>query len=147
MGPMAPVREPWFYYMGRRFIFFFPKPGHPDWNRGRPQESNWPKPPLLFYKDEPSQQYANAFDGLYAWVHPSKNWTPDGSDWGEEYLENFYKKMKTKYPDKIPVGGAWPGFNDARASWGLNRHIDQRCGKTFEDKLGLFRRCYEKFIP
>jgi len=55
--------------------------------------------------------------------------------------------MKTRYPDKIPVGGAWPGFNDTRASWSLNRHIDQRCGKTFEDTLHLFRRYYDESHP
>jgi hypothetical protein len=33
----------------------------------------------------------------------------------------------------------WPGFNDTKASWSLNRHIDTRCGKTFEDTLRLFR--------
>jgi len=147
IGPNAPGRDAYVYYNGRPVIFIFPKRGHTDWNQVRAQVSNWPQPPLLFYKDEPPQQYANAFDGLYAWVHPSKNWTPDGSDWGEEYLENFYKKMKTRYPDKIPVGGAWPGFNDARASWGLNRHIDQRCGKTFEDTLRLFRRYYDESHP
>jgi hypothetical protein len=41
-------------------------------------------------------------------------------------------------PDKIAVGTAWPGFDDTKASWGLDRHIDERCGKTFEDTLHLF---------
>ena len=30
------------------------------------------------------------------------------------------------------------GFNDTKASWSLNRHIDARCGQTFEDTLRLF---------
>ena len=64
-------------------------------------------------------------------------WAADGSDWGEQYLDNFYKNMTTKHADKIAVGAAWPGFDDSHASWGLNRHMDARCGKTFEQTLGL----------
>ncbi|PYX02312.1 MAG: hypothetical protein DMG84_07965 [Acidobacteria bacterium] len=96
---------------------------------------------MLIYKDEPPAQYASAFDGFYAWVHPGpKGWSPDGSEWGEQYLETFYQKMKNKFPDKLLVGTVWPGFNDTKASWSLNRHMDRRCGKTFEDTLRLFRR-------
>jgi hypothetical protein len=45
--------------------------------------------------------------------------------------------MQSKYPDKIAVGAAWAGFDDSRASWSLNRHMSQRCGKTFSDTLSL----------
>ena len=55
--------------------------------------------------------------------------------------------MKTKYPDKIAVGGAWPGFDDSKASWSLNRKMDARCGKTFEDTLKMFRRYYDDSHP
>jgi hypothetical protein len=48
--------------------------------------------------------------------------------------------MKNKFPDKFLVGTVWPGFNDTKASWSLNRHMDRRCGKTFEDTLRVFRR-------
>jgi hypothetical protein len=64
----------------------------------------------------------------------------DGSDWGEQYLEKFYRKMRNKYPGKILVGGVWPGFDDRKASWSLNRHMDRRCGKTFENTLRMFQR-------
>jgi hypothetical protein len=94
----------------------------------------------LIYKDEPSAKYAAAFDGYYAWVHPgAKGWSSDGSEWGEEYLAGFYRKMRRKYPEKILVGGVWPGFDDSKASWSLNRHMDRRCGKTFEDTLRVFQ--------
>ena len=46
------------------------------------------------------------------------------------------------HPDKIAVGAVWPGFDDSRASWSQNRHIANRCGKTFEEGLRLFRRYY-----
>lgn len=137
LRPGAPGRNAYLEYNGRPVIFIFPKRGRTDWNRVRAQVDNWPVPPLLFYKDDPPPQYANAFDGNYAWVHPSKEWMQDGSDWGKEYLEAFYKKMQSR-PDKISVGTAWPGFDDTKASWSLDRHIDQRCGKTFEDTLRLF---------
>ncbi len=141
IGPSAPFRQAYLTYQGRPVIFIFPKRGHTDWSRVREQVNGWENPPLLIYKDEPPAQYASAFDGFYAWVHPGpKGWSPDGSEWGEQYLETFYQKMKNKFPDKLLVGTVWPGFNDTKASWSLNRHMDRRCGKTFEDTLRLFRR-------
>jgi hypothetical protein len=141
--PGAPGRDAYLEYKGRPVIFVFPKRGHTDWNRVRAQLNSWPVPPLLFYKDEIPPQYVGAFDGNYAWVHPSKEWKRDGSDWGKEYLENFYKRMENR-PDKIAVGTAWPGFDDSKASWTMNRHISERCGQTFEDTLHLFRY-YQQF--
>ena len=141
IGPSAPHRQAYLTYQGRPVIFIFPKRGHTDWSRVREQVNSWETPPLLIYKDEPPAPYAGAFDGFYAWVHPGpKGWSADGSEWGEQYLETFYQKMKNKYPDKLLVGTAWPGFNDTKASWSLNRHMDRRCGKTFEDTLRVFRR-------
>jgi hypothetical protein len=35
------------------------------------------------------------------------------------------------------VAGAWAGFDDSRAKWGLNRHMDPRCGKTLQDTLRM----------
>ena len=145
LRPGALGRDAYLEYNGRPVIFIFPKRGHTDWDRVRAQVNQWPIPPLLIYKDDPPPQYANAFDGNYAWVHPSKEWTKDGSDWGKEYLEAFYKKMQSQ-PGKIAVGTAWPGFDDTKASWSLDRHIDERCGKTYEDTLHLFRT-YNQIQP
>jgi hypothetical protein len=129
-------------YNGRPVIFIFPKTNKTDWGRVRQVANSWPDPPLLIYKD-PSDRYPNAFDGYYAWVQPgSEGWQRDGSNWGQQYLENFYSRMASKYPNKIAVGAAWPGFDDSRASWTQNRHMNARCGKTFEDSLRLFRRYY-----
>jgi len=141
IGPNAPYRQAYLTYQGRPVIFIFPKRGHTDWSRVHEQVNSWETPPLLIYKDEPPGQYANVFDGFYAWVHPGpKGWSADGSEWGEQYLETFYQKMKNKFPDRFLVGTVWPGFNDSKASWSLNRHMDRRCGKTFEDTLRVFRR-------
>jgi hypothetical protein len=139
IGPGAPGRDAYLTYQDRPVLFVFPKKGNTDWHRVREALNMWPRPPVLFYEDDPPVEYRQDFDGEYAWVHPSKGWTPDGNDWGKEYLENFYRKMEHN-PDKITVGGVWPGFNDTRASWSLNRHIARRCGKTFEDTLHLFRQ-------
>jgi hypothetical protein len=139
IGPNAPGREAYVTYQGRPVIFIFPKRGHTDWGRVRAAVDQWENPPILIYKDEPPPQYANNFDGYYAWVHPGQTWDPNGSDWGKEYLQKFYKKMEER-PGKVIVGTIWPGFNDTKASWSLNRHMDRRCGATFEDTLKLFHR-------
>jgi hypothetical protein len=148
IGPQAPYHDAYLTYEGRPLIFVFPKKGHTDWNRVREQSSHWQSPPLLIYKDEPPSQYSADFSGAYAWVQPgSGGWKPDGSNWGQEYLDNFYRTMRSKHPDEIAVGGAWPSFNDSAAAWGLNRHMDSRCGQTLEDTLGLYKRYYDGAHP
>jgi len=138
-GPDAPGHDAYLQFRGRPVVFVFPKRGNTDWNQVRQMVNGWASPPVLLYKDDPPPQFSGVFDGQYAWVHPgSKGWSTDGSEWGEDYLENFYKKMRSKHPDQIVVGTVWPGFDDTRASWSLNRHIDQRCGKTLQDTLRVF---------
>jgi hypothetical protein len=139
IGPNAPGREAYVTYQGRPVIFIFPKRGHTDWGRVREAVNQWEHPPILIYKDDPPKQYEQEFDGYYAWIHPGRAWDPHGADWGKDYLERFYDKMK-EHPGKVVVGGVWPGFNDTKASWTLNRHMDRRCGQTFEDTLKLFHR-------
>lgn len=147
-GPDAPHRGAYLDYDGHPLIFIFPKRGHVNWNAVRQHCNSWQTPPVLIYKDEPPPQYSNDFAGSYAWVQPGKpGWTPDGSNWGESYLENFYKTMKERHPDKIVVGGAWPGFDDSGAKWGLNRHMQSRCGKTFDETLNFYRRYSDSANP
>ncbi len=143
ISPSAgPSRQAYLRYNGRPVIFIFPKDASTDWNHVREVTQGWPDPPLLLYKDQ-SGKYPNAFDGFYPWVQPGKaGWAADGSRWGEDYLEYFYSNMIQHYPNKIAVGAVWPGFDDTKASWSRNRHIANRCGRTFEDGLKLFRRFY-----
>jgi len=142
VGPDVPQSKAYLTYKGRPVVFIFPKAGHTDWTKVREHVSSWAQPPLLIYKDQIPDNFKESFDGAYPWIHPGpKGWSADGSDWGEEYLESFYKKMM-KQPDKITVGAAWPGFDDSKAPWGLNRRMDARCGKTFQDGLQLFHRYY-----
>jgi len=148
IGPEAPYRDAYLTYEGRPVVFIFPKRGHTDWNRVREHCQSWQTPPLLLYKDQPPPEFAADFAGSYAWVQPgSEGWSSDGSNWGEAYLDNFYRTMRNKHPDKIAVGAAWPGFDDSGAKWGLNRHMQNRCGRTFEDTLGLYRRYYDAENP
>lgn len=148
IGPNAKGRDAYLTYRGRPVVFVFPKRGHTDWDQVRQQINQWESPPILLYEDDPPAQFAKAFDGEYAWVYPGgKGWTADGQAWGEDYLRNFYAKMRSKHPDEVTVGGVWPGFNDAKASWSLNRHIDARCGKTFEDTLRVFQENDEPAYP
>jgi hypothetical protein len=140
IGPEAPGREAYLTYQGRPVIFVFPKRGNTNWDEVRQMVSQWEQPPILIMKDKPRPPYIKDFDGYYAWVSAGPvGWKSDGSNWGEAYLRNFYETMHEKYPGKIAVGGVWPGFNDSKASWSLNRHMDRRCGDTFEDTLRLFR--------
>lgn len=134
-------------YQGRPVIFIFPKGSHTDWTKVRSVVNKWSVPPFLIYENLPGQ-YAEAFDGYYAWVNPGdKGWAPDGSNWGDQYLDNFYKTMRTKYADKLIVGGAWAGFDDSKASWGLNRHISARCGRTFVDTFNFWRKDFPSDQP
>jgi len=141
IGPNASAQNAYLFYEGRPVIFIFPKRGHTDWSRVRQVTNRWEKPPLLIYKDRPPKEFPNLFDGYYAWVHPGpRGWQSDGSEWGQKYLDAFYQRMRSLGPKNIAVGGVWPGFDDAKASWSLNRFMDRRCGKTFEDTLRMFRQ-------
>jgi len=148
IGPEAPHREAYLTLNGHPMIFIFPKQGHVDWNRVAEHCQSWEVAPYFFYKDQPPQKYGADFEGMYAWVQPGqKGWTPDGSNWGQQYLEDFYKNMRKDHPDKIVVGAAWPGFDDSAAKWGLNRHMQARCGQTFEDTLHLYTRYFDPAHP
>lgn len=147
-GPTAKYRDAYLTYDGKPMFFIFPKSGHIDWNRVREHCSAWDRPPLLIYKDHPPAQFADDFGGSYAWVHPGPGgWAADGSNWGQQYLENFYSTMRNKHPDKIAIGGAWPGFDDSAAKWGLNRHMARACGKTLDDTMSLYERYYDADNP
>jgi len=140
LSPKAPGHQAYLTYEGRPVIFIFPKGGKTDWSKVRALVNKWNPAPLLIQENLPGPDAA-AFDGFYAWVNPgAQGWAANGSNWGNEYLANFYQTMREKYPDKIIVGGAWAEFNDAKASWGLNRHIAARCGQTFTDTFNFWRK-------
>jgi hypothetical protein len=147
LAAKSPGRRAYLTYEGRPVIFIFPKGLHTDWNRVRESVEKWNPAPLLIYENLPGKN-AGAFDGFYAWIGPGpKGWAADGSNWGEQYLSDFYQTMRDKYPDKIIVGGAWAVFDDSKASWGLNRHISARCGQTFSDTFNYWRKDFPADDP
>lgn len=140
LSAKAEGHQAYLTYQGRPVIFIFPKGGHTDWDKVRAAVNKWNPAPFLIQENLPGD-HADALDGYYAWINPGdKGWAADGDNWGEEYLSNFYTTMKTKYPNKIIVGGAWSTFDDSKASWGLNRHISARCGQTFRDTFNFWRK-------
>ena len=147
IGPQASVpRQAYLTVDGRPLIFIFPKDGKTDWRRVR-ASLHWAVQPLFIYKDTRTQT-PDAFDGFYAWVQPgSEGWQHDGSNWGQDYLDHFYRTMSSQYADKLAVGAAWPGFDDSKASWSQNRRMAYRCGKTFDDSLHSFRKYFSEKDP
>ena len=140
LSSAAAGHQAYLTYQGRPLIFVFPKGSHTDWDKVRAIVDKWKPAPLLIQENLPGS-YAGAFDGFYAWINPGpKGWTADGNIWGEAYLDDFYRTMQSKFPDKMTVGGAWATFDDSKASWGLNRHISARCGQTFTDTSNYWRR-------
>ena len=147
LSPNSPGHEAYLTYRGRPLIFIFPKGGHTDWSKVHALVSKWTPAPLLLYENLPGRD-ASSFDGFYAWVSPGdKGWQPNGSNWGQQYLREFYETMRDRYPDKMIVGGAWAAFNDSKASWGLNRHISSRCGQTFSDTFNFWRKDFPPDDP
>lgn len=128
---------------GRPVIFIFLNGGHTNWDQVRSAVNQWDSAPLLIAENLPGRD-ANDFDGFYPWINPGpKGWAANGSNWGEEYLSNFYRTLVAKYPDKMIVGGAWAAFDDSKAAWGQNRHIAARCGETFRNTYNDWKA----FVP
>ncbi len=147
IGPKAEGRNAYLTYNGRPVVFIWPRSKQTNWQQVRQHVQGWEANPILIMEDG-GMRYAEVLDGFYAWVQPGdRGWSHDGSNWGREYLESFYKKMRENYPNKLAVGAAWPGFDDRKASWSLNRFMDARCGKTFEESLRLWRRFYPNSDP
>jgi len=136
-------RDAYLTYQGRPVIFVFPRGDAIDWDKVRASVNHWSPAPWLIDENLPGK-YASDFDGYYPWINPGpQGWAADGSHWGQGYLNSFYRTMAQKFAGKIIVGGAWAQFNDSKASWGLNRRIDARCGQTLRDTLNL----WQKFVP
>lgn len=145
LAPAAPGRPSYLTYGERPVIFIFPKGRHTDWGRVRTEVDKWNRPPVLI-NEYPPDSFLPAIDGYYAWISPgNKGWAADGTNWGADYLDEFYDTMQTKHPEKIAVGAAWASFDDSKASWGLNRHISARCGQTLTDTVNLWRKHFASY--
>ena len=140
IGPEAAGRDAYLTYQGRPVIFVFPKRGHTDWNQVRQQVNQWESPPILLYEDEPAAAIREGVRWrVRVGVSGRQGLDAGRAGMGRRLPEKLLPEDADKHPDQVAVGGVWPGFNDTKASWSLNRHIDARCGKTFEDTLRMFR--------
>ena len=137
---------------GHPALFVFPYPDvdpHIDWAEVRAHLGLT----VTLIDEDPNPgdpQHDAHFDGFYAWVQPGHYpWSPDGLDWGEDYLKWFYNVMAglaPTYTNKVAVGGVWPGFDDSSAPWGQNRYIWPRCGQTWRDTWGLAHQYNPPFV-
>jgi hypothetical protein len=108
----------------RPAVFFFGVEKYPiDWKRVR---HSLPLTPLFFFRNSGSFANNDA-DGAYSWIAPETVISTDPM--AKQYLERFYSKAQQS--SKIAMGSAYKGFDDADASWGKGRVIDQRCGQTW----------------
>jgi len=119
----------------RPAVFFFGLEKYPiDWRHVR---QSLPLQPLFFFRN--SGTFANPdADGAYSWIAPETAGPNDPM--GMQYLERFYSKAVQS--EKIAMGSAYKGFDDADASWGKGRVIDQQCGQTWLATLALAGRFY-----
>ena len=137
LAPNATSRQAYLAYNDRPVIFIFPKGGHTDWSRVRTAINRWNLIPLLIYENRPTP-YTDSMDGFYACRRSwGKGLGCRRKQLGRRLLTRILSTHAIQVSEKIAVGAAWAGFDDSKASWSLNRHMSQRCGKTFSDTLEL----------
>jgi hypothetical protein len=112
------------HFDGRPALFFFGMEKDPiDWKRVR---QALPKEVLFFFRNSGEFNDPEA-DGVYAWIAPETAGPQDPM--ALQYLQRFYSKARLS--NKIAMGSAYKGFNDADAKWGKGRVIEQECGQTW----------------
>jgi hypothetical protein len=122
---------------GRPAVFFFGLEKFPiDW---RQVHQSVPLNPLFFFRNSGTFSNPDA-DGAYAWIAPET--ANPGDPMALQYLERFYSKAQ--HSDKIAMGSAYKGFNDADANWGKGRVIDQQCGQTWLTTFAEAGRFYSE---
>jgi hypothetical protein len=122
-------------FSDRPAVFFFGLEKYSiDWQRVR---RSLPLEPLLFFRNSGTFSNPDA-DGAYAWIAPE---TASSSDpMALSYLERFYSKAQSS--NKIAMGAAYKGFDDAEASWGKGRTVDQQCAQTWLATFAIASRFY-----
>lgn len=91
-----------------------------DWNSVKSALSSTPG---FLFQDNDGFSHPLS-DGSYSWV------MPETADYGLGYLATFYD-IGVTFPTKKTMGAAYKGFNDALASWGSGRVMNQQCGQTW----------------
>ena len=122
-------------FNNRPAVFFFGLEKYSiDWKRVR---HSLPHSSLFFFRNSGSFANNDA-DGAYSWIAPETASSTDPM--AIQYLERFYSKAQQS--SKIAMGSAYKGFDDADASWGKGRVIDQRCGQTWLSTFEVAGRFY-----
>jgi len=108
-------------------------------NIGNP--SNWQTvnaelqtPPRFLFQDSAGFSHSMS-DGSYSWVRPLD------PDRGMAYLTAFYE-TGLKFANTETVGASYKGFNDALASWGSGRVMNQDCGQTWLQTFSRINNLY-----
>jgi hypothetical protein len=122
-------------FNNRPAVFFFGLEKYSiNWRRVR---HSLPMNPLIFFRN--SGAFSNPdSDGGYAWIAPETAGLNDPM--AIQYLDRFYSKAQSS--NKIAMGSAYKGFDDAEAGWGKGRVIDQQCGNTWLTTLAEAGRFY-----
>jgi hypothetical protein len=102
-----------------------------DWNAATTKLSTHP-----FYIFQNNSGFNHVLsNGSYSWVMPTT------TDYGIGYLNSFYSAGMS-FPHEQTFGTAYKGFNDAFASWGSHRVMQQQCGQTWLQTFGKLNSMY-----
>lgn len=93
-------------------------------------------PPRFLFQDNGGFTHSMS-DGSYSWVMP---WA---SDLGLGYLSSFYD-TGLAFANEETMGATYKGFNDALASWGSGRFMDQECGQTWLKTFSQINAIYDQ---
>jgi hypothetical protein len=104
--------------------------------------------PILIKTEIDVSAESNEFvmNSFYPWV---QGWAEDGSNFGEEYINWFYRTMvdfKTNNKLAFGIGAVWPGFDDRHANWGQYRWIDRLDGSVYNGLWDLITGTYQDDI-
>ena len=122
------------------------------WANGKPVAFYFAKGPILtptglatvtadfsLVNQDFPDDYLPIMNGAYAWIKGSP-FEPDGSNWGEEYLQWWYPTFDFHTVQGLAliygVGGVWAGFHDGGVGeeWSCigNRRIDRQDGAVYD---------------
>lgn len=90
--------------------------------------------PILLRNEIDMEASVDAIDSYYPWV---QGFDAEGLNWGEEYLDWYYRTLKIREDITFSTGAVWPGFDDRKASWGQDRWIDRKEGETYDQTWTL----------
>lgn len=131
---------------------YFPSPayltlqGQPvvtNFNIDRQNSLDWQKansalqtPPRFLFQDSDGFKHSMS-DGSYSWV------MPQSSNYGFDYLTSFYQ-TGMGFANLETMGAVYKGFNDALASWGSGRYMNQQCGQTWLQTFSKINSMYNQ---